>query len=177
VVDDGDLLGIISENDIRGAFVGPKKRGVRSVGDRNPARMKVGDYMTENPLTVFPETHIEDAALLIYKNKIGALPVIKLNKLVGIISIMDILGIFIDIMGIIHSSSRIDVIMGKDPAQFDKVSKIIHGQNLNIISVSMAPYKKDGDKRVYSFRLDLCDTKRVADEIGRAGFKVVAAIE
>lgn len=177
IVDDGDLLGIISENDIRGAFVGTKKTGVRFKGTKMPALMKVADHMTENPLTVFPETHIEDAALLIYKHKIGALPVIKLNKLVGIVSIMDILGIFIDIMGIIHSSSRIDVVMGKDPAQFDTVSKIIHGHNLSIIGVSMSPHKKDVAKRIYSFRLDLCDTKRVVDEINKAGFKVVAAIE
>ena len=87
------------------------------------------------------------------------------------------MGLFIELMGILHASSRIDVVMGKDLKNFDVVSKIIHEQNLKVINTSMAPYPKDKNKRVYSFRLDLCDTKLVANEIKKAGFKVLAAIE
>lgn len=178
VVDGSKLLGIITESDIRSAFVqSAGESGSKPAALPNPDKMKVQDYMTKNPMTVFPETHVEDAALMIYKNKIGGLPVLKNNKLVGIISILDMVGLFIELMGIIHSSSRVDVVIGKDPEKFDEVSKIIHKQNLNIIGVSMAPYPKDHNKRVYSFRLDLCDTKVVAKAIKKAGFKVLAAIE
>ncbi len=178
VLDGKDLLGIITESDIRGAFIGKvTKTQAGKVAILNPSRMKVSDYMTKEPMVVVPETHIEDAALIIYKYKIGALPVIKRNKLVGILSIMDILGIFVNLMGIIHSSSRVDVAMDKNPRNFEKVTNIIHGEDLNIISVGMAPYPNDGKKQVYFFRLDLCDTKRVVEKIKKAGFKVVAAID
>ncbi len=178
VVDGKDLLGIITESDIRGAFIGKvTKTRAGKVAMLNPSRMKVSDYMTKEPMVVMPETHIEDAALIIYKYKIGALPVIKRNNLVGIISIMDILGIFVDLMGIIHSSSRVDVVMDKNPKNFEKVSNIFHGENLNIISVGMAPYGDGGKKQVYFFRLDLCETKRVVEKIKKAGFKVVSAID
>ncbi len=177
VVDDKDLLGIITESDIRGAFIGKvTKTQAGKVALLNPSRMKVSDYMTKEPMVVGPETHIEDAALIIYKYKIGALPVIKRNKLVGIISIMDILGIFVDLMGILHSSSRVDVAMDKSPKNFEKVSNIIHGENLNIISVGMAPTGGNGKKQAYFFRLDLCDTAMVVQKIEKAGFKVVSAI-
>ena len=132
--------------------------------------------MTRDPMVVVPETHIEDAALIIYKYKIGALPVIKRNKLVGLISIMDILGIFVDLLGIIHSSSRVDVAMDKNPKNFEKVSNISHGENLNIISVGMAPHSAGGNKQIYFFRLDLCETANVVKKIEKAGFKVVSAI-
>ncbi len=178
VLDGKDLLGIITESDIRGAFIGKvTKAQAGKVAMLNPSRMKVSDYMTKEPMVVVPETHIEDAALIIYKYKIGALPVIKRNKLVGILSIMDILGIFVNLMGIIHSSSRVDVAMDKNPRNFEKVTNIIHGEDLNIISVGMAPYGNGGKKQVYFFRLDLCDTKRVVEKIKKAGFKVVAAID
>lgn len=181
VVDNGELLGIITESDIRGAFINPGRGSVAGKSGNpeplNPARMKVNDYMTRNPLVVVPETHIEDAALMIYKNKIGALPVIKRNKLVGIISIMDMLGIFVDLMGILHSSSRIDVVMGKDPKNFEKVSSIINKEGLNIISVGMAPYLKDKSKQVYFFRLDLCETKNVVNKIEKAGFQVISSMD
>ena len=178
VVDGDELLGIITESDIRSAFIiTDQKSNTKKTHIPDPEKMKIQDYMTKDPLTVYPETHIEDAALIIYKNKIGTLPVLKQTKLVGIISISDLVGLFIELMGILHSSSRIDVVMGKDPKNFDVVSKIIQGQNLNVINTSMAPYLKDKNKRVYSFRLDLCDTKLIAQEIKKAGFKVLAAIE
>lgn len=178
VVDGKELLGIITESDIRGAFIIGKvtKTQPGKMAMLNPSRMKVSQYMTREPMVVVPETQIEDAALIIYKYKIGALPVIKRNQLVGIISIMDILGLFVDMMGIIHSSSRVDVAMDKNPKNFEKVSNIIHQENLNIISVGMAPYGADNKKRVYFFRMDLCDTAGVVKKIEKAGFKVVSAI-
>ncbi len=174
VMNGTELLGIITESDIRGAFMG--KTNSSKVQALNPSKMKVSDYMTPDPMVVVPETHIEDAALIIYKYKIGALPVIKRNKLVGIISIMDILGIFVDLMGILHSSSRVDVAMDKNPKNFEKVSNIIHKEGLNIISVGMAPHGNGGNKQVYFFRLDLCDTANVVEKIKKAGFKVISAI-
>ena len=177
VMNGTELLGIITESDIRSAFMGKgSKSNSGKVQALHPSKMKVSDYMTPDPMIVVPETHIEDAALIIYKYKIGALPVIKRNKLVGIISIMDILGIFVDLMGIIHSSSRVDVAMDKNPNNFEKVSNIIHGENLNIISVGMAPHSAGGNKQVYFFRLDLCDTASVVKKIENAGFKVISAI-
>ena len=176
VLDGGELLGIITESDIRGAFIGEKaKTNSGQVEVLNPAKMKVSDFMTRDPMVVSPETHIEDAALVIYKHKIGALPVTKNNHLVGIISVMDILGVFVDLMGIIHSSSRIDVVMDKNPKNFEKVSNIIHEEDLNIISVGMAPHS-GGNKQVYFFRLDLCDTQVIVKKIETAGFKVLSAI-
>ncbi len=178
VLDGGELLGIITESDIRGAFIGNKaKTNSGQVEVLNPAKMKVSDFMTRDPMVVSPETHVEDAALIIYKHKIGALPVTRDNHLVGIISVMDILGVFVDLMGIIHSSSRIDVVMDKNPKNFEKVSNIIHGEDLNIISVGMAPHSAGGNKQVYFFRLDLCDTQNVVLKIEKAGFKVVSAID
>ena len=202
VVDGGKLVGILTESDIRGAFLSeihlksdttPKLDPKGKSSNRNqktlhvvsklalrggvdPKTMKVKNHMTRDPLTVVPEINIEDAALLIYENKIGCLPVVRNNKMVGIISIMDILGLFIDMMGIIHSSSRIDVVMGKASKNFDTVSGIFHDHDINIISVGMSPFNKSKDKRVYLFRLDLCDTKPLVKAIEKAGFKVKSAI-
>ncbi|MBI5428249.1 MAG: CBS domain-containing protein [Nitrospinae bacterium] len=178
VTDGSELLGIITESDIRGAFI---QQGNRNKGGDiqrlDPAKMKVNDHMTRNALTVSPDTHIEDAALLIYKNKIGALPVVRDGKLAGIVSIMDILGLFVDMMGIIHSSSRIDVVMNKAPKNFEAVSSIINKNDVNIISVGMAPYAKDDKKQVYFFRLDLCKTQKLVKEIEGAGYTVLAALD
>lgn len=172
VVQGKELMGIITESDIRGAFISKKPKSKTL----NPAKMKVRDHMTLNPMVVVPETPVEDAALIIYKNKIGALPVVRHNRLVGIISIMDLLGLFVDMMGILHSSSRIDVVLDNDPRNFEKVSSIIHKAGMKIISVGMTPYGR-GSQQLYFFRLDLCETQKLAQKIEKAGFKVVNAID
>jgi hypothetical protein len=53
------------------------------------------------------------------------------------------LALFIDLIGIIHTSSRLDIIMGKDPKNFEAVSKNIHVQDLNIINIGMPLYAKN----------------------------------
>ncbi|MBC8287439.1 MAG: CBS domain-containing protein [Nitrospinae bacterium] len=176
VVQGKELEGIITESDVRSAFIA-KNSSSTNITVLDPKKMKVTDYMTRNPQTVGSETNIEDAALLIYKNKIGSLPVIDGKNLVGIISILDMLGLFIDMMGIIHSSSRVDIIMDKDPKNFESVSKVIHDEGMNIISVGMAPYAKNKKKQVYFFRLDLCETAGLVKKIEKAGFKVLNAID
>ncbi|MCH8156802.1 MAG: CBS domain-containing protein [Nitrospinae bacterium] len=179
VMDKGSLLGIITESDIRCAFIDGNSRGKTVL---NPSKMLVSDYMTQDPLTAAPETNIEDAALIIYKHKVGALPVVAKNKLVGIISIMDMLGLFVDMMGLLHSSSRIDIAIGKNPKDFEQVSGIITGHDLNIISVALTPPKHCSPqgrkkKQVFSFRLELCEIKQVVKDIEKAGFNVVEAID
>lgn len=176
VTQQAELEGIITESDVRGAFV-QKHSGSSKITVLDPKQMKVSDYMTRNPQSVGPDTNVEDAALLIYKNKIGSLPVVDGDKLVGIVSILDMLGLFIDMMGILHSSSRVDVIMDKDPKNFEAVSKIIHDHDMNIISVGMAPYAKNKKKQVYFFRLDLCETTPLVKMIEQAGFKVLNAMD
>ena len=174
VVEKGKLIGIITESDIRGAFINKKPNGKL---ERDPAKMKIENFMTQDPMTVSKETNIEDAALTIYQYKIGALPVLDNGKLVGIISIMDMLGLFIDMMGILHSSSRIDVAIGGNEKDLKKVTKIISDHDLDIVSVGIASDEYESAKEVYAFRLDLCETKSVVEEIEQAGFKVMAAFD
>jgi CBS domain-containing protein len=55
------------------------------------AAVSVADAMTPDPVTVGPETALEDIATLMVKNNIHTLPVVDKGKLVGIIGKEDIL--------------------------------------------------------------------------------------
>jgi CBS domain-containing protein len=55
------------------------------------AAFKVSEAMTRDPLTVDPETSLEDIATLMVKHNIHTLPVLDHGKLVGIIGKEDIL--------------------------------------------------------------------------------------
>jgi len=57
---------------------------------------KVKDFMNKKVISVSPETTIFDAAKILSKSKIAGAPVVEKNKIVGVISISDIVK-FIDI--------------------------------------------------------------------------------
>ena len=133
------------------------------------------DLMIKNPITVSPDDDIEFAAQLIYKHKIGGMPVVEEGRLVGIVTATDMLRTFIDMMGILATTSRIDVILGDQPAAFKKAMQIINDHGGDIINVSMTPQPKG--ERVYYFRLSACKTDLIKAALEKERFEVLAAMD
>lgn len=136
--------------------------------------LSLQDLMIKDPITVDPDEEIEYAAQLIYHHKIGGLPVVKDNKLVGIITAADILRTFIDMMGILTTTSRIDVVIGDQPDALKKALQIIHDNGGDIINVGMT---QQADKRVYYFRLSACQTAVIRRALEKDKFEVLAAMD
>jgi acetoin utilization protein AcuB len=137
--------------------------------------VSLDDLMIKNPITVSPDDDIEFAAKLIYNHKIGGMPVVKAGKLVGIVTATDMLRSFIDMMGILSTTSRIDVVLEEQPAAFKKAMQIINDNGGDIISVSMTPRQKG--KRVYYFRLSACKTNVIKKALEKERFNVLAAMD
>jgi acetoin utilization protein AcuB len=133
------------------------------------------DLMIKAPITVDPDDDIEIAAQLIYKNKIGGMPVVKGDQLVGIITETDILRTFIDMMGILSSTSRIDVVIGDKSGSLKKALQIINDKGGDIVSVGMTT--QQGGKRIYYFRLAACKTGVIKKALEKRGFEVLAAMD
>ena len=137
--------------------------------------VSLDDLMIKNPITVSPDDDIEFAAQLIYNHKIGGMPVVKKGKLVGIVTATDMLRAFIDMMGILSTTSRIDVVLAEQPAAFKKAMQIINDNGGDIINVSMTPQQKG--KRVYYFRLSSCKTNVIKKALEKERFNVLAAMD
>ena len=133
------------------------------------------DLMITDPITVAPEDDIETAAQIIYNHKIGGFPVTKNGRLVGIITETDMLRAFIDMMGILSSTSRLDVAAGNKPESLKKMLQIISDNGGDVINVIMTLEKSR--KRVYHFRLAACKTSLIKKALGKGGFDVLAAID
>lgn len=176
VVKSGRLIGIVTEKDIRHAMIPDKIPGKIVPKGWNLDHLTVKDIMSKNAITISQGARVEDAARIIYGNKIGALPVLDNDKLVGIISVMDLLGVFIEMMGMLKSSSRVDVLMNKNQTNFDKVSSLIKKNNGRIIGVGISPYQKNNKQSIYLFRLESCNIKPIVKDIRNAGFRVISSI-
>jgi acetoin utilization protein AcuB len=133
------------------------------------------DLMIKNPITVDSDDDIEFAAQLIYKNKIGGMPVVQEDQLVGIITATDILRTFIDMMGILTSTSRIDVVVDNQSGSLKKALQIINDEGGDIINVGMTAQQTG--KRIYHFRLAACKTSGIKKTLTKQGYEVLAAMD
>ena len=136
------------------------------------ADLNLSDLMVREPVTVSPDTDVEQAARLIYTRKISGLPVVKEGVLVGIITESDILRAFIDMMGILSSSSRIDAVVGDGNRGFRQAVQIIEEAGGEIINVGMTA--RQSRQKTYYFRLSAGDTAAVVNALERAGIDVIS---
>ncbi len=165
VVEDGKLLGLVTEGDLRQA-------SLLSLVDK----VSIEDVMIRKPVTISPEASIDEAARLVYRHKIGGLPVVKGRKLVGILTIVDLLGAFIQLLGILKASSRVEVVLGRKLHAFEEVSAVFRKYRAEIVSVGMSSHK-DRSKRVYYFRVGKCPLKAISAELKKKGYRVLSVLE
>lgn len=87
VIENGELIGILSERDI-----------VRSLacGTDSTMTMTAGALMTRNPTTASPETTVERALEVMTNGHFRHLPVIEHGRLIGLVSIGDVVKARID---------------------------------------------------------------------------------
>ena len=116
VVEAGQLLGIVTDRDIR------EHKGFLE-------QTKVNAAMTEKLVTVTPEITLEEAAKLLLKHKVGGLPVLEQGKLAGIITTSDIVQAFLDVMGASEEgAARIDLLLERKVTTYPVLQKPLPGR-------------------------------------------------
>jgi acetoin utilization protein AcuB len=99
----GELLGIASDRDLKKVLGTPRRQIERPDGSRfTLSTRKIRTIMRRQPYTIGPEANAADAAALMAKRKIGALPVVNKGKLVGIITSTDILRAFVKLSKLVE---------------------------------------------------------------------------
>jgi CBS domain-containing protein len=80
VMDRGQIVGVVSDRDMGG-------RGGAALRKSST----VADFMSADPVVASPETTVREAANLLRGRNVGCLPVFDGKKLVGIVTITDLL--------------------------------------------------------------------------------------
>ena len=160
VVSDGKLVGIITERDLR------QHRG-------HLEHTKVNAAMTETPVTVSPETLVEEAARIMCERQIGGLPVIDHDRLIGIITTTDVMHAFLDLMGASNGgSTRIDFVLEGEEHGLVEASRIVAREGGNILGVGT--YRRNPqDNPICYLRLVLDDIEKLAKALRSSGFNVL----
>jgi CBS domain-containing protein len=90
VIDDDNLVGIVSQGDCAIKVLLP---------NNNPKEVSVAKIMTANPLTVKLSNSLEECMAIMVHKHIRHLPVLEKNKVVGVISVGDLVKNIIEIQG------------------------------------------------------------------------------
>lgn len=136
VVDEGKLVGIVTYNDLLEASPSKATSLSRFEITYLLSKMTVADIMTRKVVFVEPDVPIEEAALIMNKNRIGGLPVVEEDKLVGIITESDIFEIFVETLGVRERGSRITLELPQKPGILYEVARIIKNHHINILSLA-----------------------------------------
>lgn len=170
VLSKGDIVGLVTEQDLMKAS--PSSATSLSVWEINYLfpKIKIKDIMTRKIFTVAPEAILEEAALLMQENNISTLPVLKDNRLVGIITESDLFKAFIDVLGLNHPSVRVTLPVEDQVGVLKNVTEVVGAAGINIISTIVQRFS---DNRVYLIlRLDTGDIAGVTKIFEAAGMQV-----
>jgi acetoin utilization protein AcuB len=171
VVEGGRLVGVISDRDLRSA--------TPALGDPARAtalqRIRIADEMVRDVATAYPEDQIEDAAMEMYERKIGCLPVVDGEDLVGIITSSDVMRALALLVGVHEPGSRLEVALPNRPGSLAGVAGIVRDEGVNIVSVLVSSVSEEEvpEERVAVLRLATINPKGVIEALREGGYRVL----
>lgn len=171
VVEEGKLVGILSDTDLRNVSLPsdrPSGPGEPQVRDRH-----VREVMKTEVWSLTPEDSVEDALLVICTKRFGALPVLSGDKLVGIITKIDLLNAFVDVLDLGDVGVRVEVRLPPSLARFEELVGAVAGLGVEVRSCVVTS-EKDDDGRIVLLRLDTVDGPKVRKALREAKFEVLA---
>ena len=173
VLADDRLVGIVSDRDLRSA--------TPALGDPARAealgRILVHEVMAREVATAHPDDPIEEVANAMRERKIGCLPVIEDDALVGIVTSSDVMEALVYLMGAHEPGNRLEVVMPDRPGTLAGVAGIFGELGINIVSVVAGPRRSlpgsSQPGRIAVFRADTIDLREAVDILERAGYAVL----
>src|SRR5262249_25028824 len=135
VVDDGELVGIVSDRDLKRAMASPATSLEAHELTHLLTRLAAAELRTRAAVTISPMLPGEEAARLMVQEKISALPVTDSGQLVGIITETDVLELFARAMGAGTAATRLDILLDDRPAPLAELVKALEGAGAPVRSV------------------------------------------
>ena len=179
IVDEGRLVGIVSDRDLRDASP--------TLGDPERARilqeLRVADVMSREVITVDPQDSIENAAQQMYELKIESLPVVSEGavadagstvaeeEVLGIVTSSDVMRALVTLAGLPEPGCRIEVSVPNREGILAEVAGKIRELEVDIVSVLSDSDRRSG-KRTLIFQLATADPLSVMQSLKTAGYEV-----
>jgi len=159
VMEGGRMVGWITSRDLREVLLASMME-----------KITVADVMIKAPISVTADTGVEEAARLVQEHKIGGMPVLEGDRLVGVITMLDLIGAFLTLLSLLRSSSRLDLLLEDKPGAMEGAAKIIKKAGGKILNLGLGPVR--GHQRSYYVRLRKADLGPIVEALEQQGLTV-----
>jgi acetoin utilization protein AcuB len=173
--EDNNLVGIVSDRDIREAMlpVGLLSGSSEKEREKMLASTLVEKVMTRKVVTATVNDSLEDAITLLHDFRVNALPVLDdKGGVAGIITRTDVLKAFIEALGVGEISSRLEVVVPDVPGSLVGVMTIIKSFHVNITSILTTGHTEPGTLAVF-FRIATLNVGPIRKAIQEAGYRIL----
>lgn len=168
----GQMVGMVSDKDLLHAAPSPATS--LSVYELHYllAKLKIKQIMSSQVIWVSPDTPIEEAARIMADNKIGGLPVMQDEKLVGIITETDIFRVLVELLGARTAGLRVTLSIHEGKGVLAKLARALADLGANIVSVVTYSDLTTGE-RLITMKISDADPAATQKALEGLGAKIV----
>jgi acetoin utilization protein AcuB len=170
----GGLVGIVTEKALLYASPSPVTSLSMHEIHYLLAKLTVDEVMSTDVVTVVEDTAIEEAALLMVDNQVGALPVMRGQELVGIITETDLFKTFIELFSAREEGVRLTLLVPEAKGELATITHAISEMGGNIISLGTFQ-GEDTSNRLLTIKVAEVDQDQVIRELQETGAEVIDA--
>ncbi|TVT29743.1 CBS domain-containing protein [Salinicoccus cyprini] len=166
---DARLVGIISDRDI--------KLTLPSVlSDEDPdftLNVPISRIMRKRVTYCHPMDFVEEIALDFYHYSIGAIPVLRDDRVIGIVTQKDMLNTYIELTGMTEPGSIIEIDIEDRTGVIYDIGKVFKELNIRIISISVYRNKEKKGYKTILLRVQAMNPRKAIDLLKDRGFTVL----
>lgn len=150
-----ELVGIVSDRDLQRA-----------------TEHKIADIMITSVHTAFPGDFVEEAANMMFENKIHSLPVVDWeDHLIGMLTDTDLLKTLVRLSGADQPTSRVEVEVPDESGQLADLMNIAKDQSQNIKSIFTIP--ADNNRMRIVLRLQTMHPNKFVQALKTQGYTII----
>ncbi|MGE8206297.1 acetoin utilization AcuB family protein [Heyndrickxia sp. NPDC080065] len=164
------LIGLVTERDIKDASPSPFFENEHL---KKELDIPLKEIMKTDVIFGHPLDFVEEVAGLLYEHRIGCLPIVLHQKVVGIITGTDILRTMVELTGANQPGSQIEIKVPNRTGILHEITSIFSQLNVNVHSVLVYPDKKDQHSKILVFRIKTMNPIRVIKHLEEKGHQVL----
>jgi len=173
VVDKKDkLIGMVTEKDLLYASPSPVTSLSMHEITYLLSKLTVDEVMTRNPIAVTEDTPIENAAIEMADHKIGALPVMRGQQLVGIVTETDLFKTFIELFSARDTGVRLTLLVPEVKGELHMITHAISEMGGNILSLGTFQ-GEDPTNRLLTVKVTDVDEDTLIEKMQAVGAEVI----
>ena len=172
VLDKGSkLVGIVSEKDI--VYASPSPATTLSVWEINYllAKITVSEVMTKKVITICEDCPIEEAARIMVDSKIGGLPILRGDRLVGIITETDLFKVFLELLGAREQGTRFTLLVPEKKGMLAAMTAKVNEAGGNIVALGTF-LGEDPTNRLITMKVQDVDKDKLWPKLEELGIKL-----